>query len=132
MLLVFVLVRMYMASEGFYIIGATFRTLSPLILAGFCMEYWYSHFMDGMLRDIRYLPKVTQLQSDVGFWSRALSFQSPHYPHYLVEAGETGQTAYKNSPSKAWPLSSPPANNPICTGMQMESREHLVLQNGSL
>lgn len=45
--------------RDFGIIGATFHTLSLLILAGL--------LMDGMLRDIRYLPKVTQLHSDLGF-----------------------------------------------------------------
>ena len=53
--------------SDFGIIGATLHTLSPLIPAGFCMEYWYAHRMDRMFRDIRYLPKVTQLQSDVEF-----------------------------------------------------------------
>lgn len=67
--------------RDFGIIGATFHTFSPLILAGFSMEYWDSYIMDGMLRDIKYLPKVTQLHNDLGFdmhfelQPRALSFQ---------------------------------------------------------
>ena len=80
-----------------------------------------SHFMNGMLRDIRYLPKVTQLPGGmVGLQSRAASFQSSHYLRYLVGAGQTGRTTCKTSPSKAWLFSSPPANNTIHTGTEME------------
>lgn len=102
--------------RDFGIIGATFHTLSLLILAGL--------LMDGMLRDIRYLPKVTQLHSDLGFdmnfelQPRALSFQNSHCLHYLVGAGETGQITCKSSPSNAWLPSSPPASRTICTGMR--------------
>lgn len=108
--------------RDFGIIGATFRTLSPLILAGFFVEYWDSHFMGGMLGDIRYLPKVTQLRSDVEFQPRALSFQNSHCLHYLVGTRETGQTTCKSSFSKAWLLSSPPASNTICRYVDSDRR----------
>lgn len=86
-----------------------------------------------MLRCVRYLPKVTELTGGMmGLQSRAASFQSSHYLHCLVGAGQTGQTAFKTSPNQAWLFSSPPANSTICTGTQMEISEHFVLQNSSL
>lgn len=130
-LLVFMMVKMCLFSEWFgcYTIYFAYTFSNPPI------NLWGrspSHFMSGMLRDVRYFPKVTELTGGMmGLLSRAASFQSSHCLHYLVGTGQTGQAACKTSPGKVWPFSSPPANSTICAGAQMEISEHLVLQNSS-